>query len=64
MKEVFEQADLEVTKENRKDIDRAIHDIVGVEYKNCSATWKAVKEKLAENMDDFIQELKTTCARA
>ena len=60
MKEVFEQADVEVTKENRKDIDRAIHNIVGVEYKNCSATWKAVKEKLAENKDNFIQELKTT----
>jgi ATP-dependent Zn protease len=60
MKDVFEQADVEVTKENRKDIDRAIHNIVGVEYKNCSATWKAVKEKLAENKDNFIQELKTT----
>jgi hypothetical protein len=60
MKEVFEQADLEVTKENRKDIDMVIHNIVGVEYKNCSATWKAVKEKLAENEDGFIQELKTS----
>jgi hypothetical protein len=60
MKEVFEQANVEVNKENRKDIDRVIHNIVGVEYKNCSATWKAVKEKLAANKDGFIQELKTS----
>lgn len=60
MKEVFEQADLKVTKENRKEVDRTIHILVGVEYKNCSATWKAVKEKLAENRDNFIQELKTS----
>lgn len=60
MKEVFEKANLEITKENRKDVDKAIHLIVGVEYKNCSATWKAVKSKLAENEEDFIRALSTS----
>ena len=58
MKNIFEKSDVEVTKENRKEIDRIIHSIVGVEYKNCSATWKAVKEKLDEDEDDFIENLK------
>lgn len=58
MKNIFEKSGVEVTKENRKEIDRIIHSIVGVEYKNCSATWKAVKEKLDEDEDDFIENLK------
>ena len=49
IKEVFEKAGVEVTKENRKEIDRVIHGIVGVEYKNCSDTWRAVKERLGED---------------
>ena len=44
MKDVFTKAGVEVIKENRKEIDRIIHSIVVVEYKNCSATWKAVKD--------------------
>lgn len=59
MKEVFEKASIEITKENRKDIDRVIHSIVGVEYKNCSATWKAVKSKLTDNEEAFIDELRS-----
>lgn len=57
IKEVFEKADIKITKENRKEVDRIIHSIVGIEYKNCSATWKAVKLKISENEDAFINEL-------
>lgn len=58
MKNIFEKSGIVVTKENRKEIDKIIHSIVGVEYKNCSATWKSVKEKLDENEDLFIDNLK------
>ena len=58
MKDVFEKAGVEVTKENRKDIDRKIHSIVGVEYKNCSATWREVKRRIAEDEEAFVDELK------
>lgn len=44
MDEIFKELNIEITKENKKDIDRAIHKIVEVEYKNCSNTWKRVKE--------------------
>jgi hypothetical protein len=46
MKDILEEAGVEVTKENKKEIDRIIHGIVDVEYKNCSPAWKAVKEHI------------------
>lgn len=58
MKDIFNKAGVEVTKENRKHIDRKIHTIVGVEYKNCSATWREVKKKIAEDEEVFIIMLK------
>jgi hypothetical protein len=58
LNEIFEQAGITVTKENRKDIDRAIHKIVGTEYKNCPATWKEVKRRLAEDTENFVSALR------
>jgi ATP-dependent Zn protease len=48
LRDVFKKAEIQVTTDNKRDIDRVIHGIVGVEYKNCSATWKEVKKKIAE----------------
>jgi hypothetical protein len=59
LNEIFEQAGITVTKENRKDIDRAIHKIVGTDYKNCPATWKEVKKRLAEDAESFVSALKS-----
>jgi len=58
MKDVFSRAGIEVTKENKKALDRAIHSYVGVEYKDCSSTWKEVKKKLAKDEEAFIAMLK------
>ena len=58
LKGIFARAGVEVTKENRKDIDRKIHSIVGVEYKNCSATWREVKRRIAEDEEAFVTMLK------
>lgn len=58
MKGVFERAGVEVTSENKKEIDRIIHAMVGVEYKDCSATWREVKKRLAEDEAAFISRLK------
>lgn len=57
MKLVFEQIGIEVTPENKKEIDKKIHAFVGVEYKNCSATWKAIKVKKAEDEEKFLSDL-------
>ena len=58
MKDVFARAGVEVTPENRKEVDRAVHSIVGVEYKNCPAAWAAVKEHLREDEGAFIEKLR------
>ena len=58
LKTIFEKAGITITKENKKDVDKVIHDIVGVEYKNCSATWKEVKKRIVDNKEDFVSELK------
>lgn len=58
LQHVFEKAGIEVTKENKREIDKAIHSIVDVEYKNCPATWKEVKKRIAEDEDGFVSKLK------
>ncbi|MEJ2126572.1 MAG: hypothetical protein P8X87_02295 [Candidatus Bathyarchaeota archaeon] len=60
----FEKAGITVTKENKKDIDKAVHSIVGVEYKNCSVTWKEVKKKIAENEENFVKKLKNELVKS
>ena len=61
---MFENAGIEVTKENKRDIDKVIHGMAGVKYKNCSATWKHVKKRLNEDKETFFSELKETLSKA
>jgi hypothetical protein len=35
-----------------------IHGVVGVPYKDCSATWREVKKRLVKDEDDFVLTLK------
>ena len=43
LKEVFDAVGIEVTPANKKALDRALHCVVGVEYKDCPAAWKKLK---------------------
>ena len=58
LKFIFEKTGITVTKENKRDVDRIIHQIVSVDYKNCPATWKEVKKRLAEDETNFVNQLK------
>jgi hypothetical protein len=61
MKDVLDEAGIEVNKENKKDIDRIIHKIIDVEYKDCPPTWKEVKEHIKGDdkaRSQFIEKLK------
>ncbi len=49
MEGVLKDAGVEVTKDNKKDIDKALHKIVDVEYKNCPDAWKKIKEIIKGN---------------
>jgi len=46
MKDVLSEAGVEVTAANKKQVDQALHQIVGVTYKNCPAAWKALKQQV------------------
>jgi len=58
LQDVFKKAGIDVTSENKREIDRVIHGIVGVGYKNCSAAWREVKKRIAENEESFVSKLK------
>ncbi|MFQ6081203.1 MAG: hypothetical protein ACE5OW_06015 [Candidatus Bathyarchaeia archaeon] len=58
IRNIFKKAGIEVTKQNKREIDRVIHGIVNVEYKNCPAAWREVKERLAEDEEAFVSELR------
>lgn len=44
MKDIFDEAGIIVNLTNKKQIDQAVHRIVGTDYKDCSGTWKAIKQ--------------------
>ena len=46
MKDVLSEAGIEVTVANKKQVDQALHRIVGVTYKDCPAAWKALKNEI------------------
>ena len=46
IKDILDEAGIEVTSSNKKQIDQAIHQIVGVAYKDCPATWKRLKQQI------------------
>ena len=62
LNEIFNKAQVKVTPENRREIDKVIHGIVGVKYKNCSAAWREVKKRIAENEAGFVSELRKVLA--
>jgi len=62
LQDIFKESGIEVTAANRKAIDRAIHRIVNISYKNCPATWKEIKSGIADpqKREEFIRKLRNT----
>ena len=58
LQQIFKKAGIEAASVNKREIDRVIHDVVGVRYKNCPATWREVKKKIAEDEEGFASKLK------
>jgi hypothetical protein len=56
--EVFKKAGIEVTPQNKRQIDQIIHRIVGVDYKDCPATWRQVKTRLKQDESGFVSALR------
>jgi len=60
---IFKKTGIALTKENRRKIDKVIHHIVRVKYRNCPAAWKKLKKRIAKDEDGFVSELKEELAR-
>jgi len=63
LKDILEGAGMEVTPANRKQVDQAIHQIIGVTYKDCPQTWKRLKQEVLADpakRQDFVSQLKST----
>jgi hypothetical protein len=59
----LEEAGIVITPANKKQVDQAIHQFVGVTYKNCPVVWKAIKEDLksdGEKRQALIEQLQAT----
>ena len=53
------EAGIMVTSQNKKQVDEAIHQMMKVNYKDCPATWKALKQQLGSEAarQDFMKKL-------
>ncbi len=63
MKDILDEAGIAITPANRKQIDQAVHQAVGVAYKNCPVTWKKIKEDIKDDDDKrraLIEQLQVT----
>lgn len=61
IKDIFDEAGIKVSPGNRKQIDQAVHQKVGVTYKDCPQTWKRLKQQIVgdeEKRRELIQKLK------
>ncbi len=66
MKDVMEAAGVEITPGNKKEIDRILHGIAGVEYKDCSSAWKKIKEMVKGDPAErelFVKKLRAAVKR-
>ena len=59
IKSLFEELGIDIKPDNKREIDKRIHDFVSVDYKDCSKAWKEVKKKLVEDRDGFAASLRT-----
>jgi len=56
--ELFKKAGIDVTPQNKKQLDNVIHQLVKTTYKDCPATWREVKKRVAADEDAFALQLK------
>ena len=65
MKDVLAEVPVEISPDNKKEIDAILHEIVGVPYKDCSPAWKAIKTRIKgpkEVRAAFVERLREKMA--
>ncbi len=62
LESILNEAGIVVTPANKKPIDQAIHEFVGVAYKDCPVTWKHVKQEILGDetkRQELVRKLKS-----
>ncbi len=57
LNDVLRDAGIDPERMDRKEVDRAIHRMMGVEHKHCPDAWKGVKAELERDREGFIRRL-------
>jgi hypothetical protein len=58
---ILAEAGIKVTADNKKEVDRLVHEFLGVEYKHCPDTWKEFKTRVRDDEAErrrFIAHMK------
>ncbi len=58
LEQIFKRAGIEVTGENRREIDKAIHNVARVRYADCPVAWREGKKRIAQDENGFAAEVK------
>ncbi len=61
LKDIFDEAGIKVDSGNRKQVDQAVHQIAGIDYKDCPQTWQKVKQQITagkQSRQDFVVKLR------
>jgi hypothetical protein len=60
LNDILNEAGIEITSGNKKQIDQVIHDIVKVRYKDCPTTWRKLKRDILcdeRKRQNFVKKL-------
>ena len=66
MRDIMSEVGIDITPDNKKEIDRILHGLAGVDYKNCSNAWRRIKEMIKgdpADRDVFVEKLKQAVGR-
>lgn len=58
---ILDEAGITVTTDNKKEVDRLVHEYLGVEYKHCPDAWKEFKIRVRDDEAErrrFIAHMK------
>ena len=60
IKGILDEVGIGISPSNKKQVDQAIHDIAGIQYKDCPAAWKSLKRMIAEDDGNrrFVEKLR------
>ena len=60
MKDILDEAGITVSSSNKKQIAQIFHQMVGINYRDCPATWKALKQTYLSDQEkrhELVQKL-------